>query len=86
MRFLKRMIRGWLEEEGKLGAVMPMPQTQAGLNSNAIRFGVFKANGGIVVEVYNPRIPQDEPELHVIREEEDIGNRLNSILVLESLK
>lgn len=89
MKFIKKKLRRWLLDddiECEVIATVPSLVASRELSSNPIKFGLYKASGGIVVEVYNPRSRKDEPELHVIREEEDIGHRLSSILVLESLK
>lgn len=61
------------------------------LGANSIRFDIYRANGGSVVEVrpndrYGNSLKSFEPNLHIINDDEDFGESLSKILMLEKLR
>ena len=58
------------------------------LDSQCIRFKVFKANGGVVVQTdtYDRRTDRQTNALHVIVEGQDLGHEVGKIITYESLK
>ena len=58
------------------------------LSGTGIRFEVYRANGGTVVETRRPdrRSGDTVYELHVITDTQDIGQAIGQIITLESLK
>ncbi|NBR25695.1 MAG: hypothetical protein EBU08_18320, partial [Micrococcales bacterium] len=58
------------------------------ISATGIRFEVYRANGGTVVETRrNDRRTGDSLfELHVISSDQDIGEELGKIITMESLK
>jgi hypothetical protein len=85
MRWIKRKLRNWaLKDEGhnvKLSCV-DEPDTEC------IRFKVFRANGGTVIQTdyYDRKNDRQHNNLHVIVEGQDLGHELGKIVTYESLK
>ena len=59
-----------------------------GLDSPAVRFKMFKASGGTIIEtqIYNERIDRHVNGLYVITNDKNLGEEINKILTMESLK
>ena len=58
------------------------------LNSNGIRFNLYKAHGGFVVETrsYDERNDRNFNKMYVITEDKDLGEELGKIITMESLR
>ena len=58
------------------------------LNSNGIRFNLYKAHGGFVVETrhYDERNDRNINKMYVITEDKDLGEELGKIITMESLR
>ena len=58
------------------------------LSGTGIRFEVYRANGGTVVETrrHDRRSGDSVYELHVISSDQDIGEQIGKIITLEALK
>jgi hypothetical protein len=58
------------------------------LNSRSIRFSVYRANGGMVIETdyYDDKNDRRINNLHVCTDLENLGEELSKILTLETLK
>jgi hypothetical protein len=61
---------------------------QGGLDSPAVRFKMFKASGGTIIEtqIYDERKDRHVNGLYVITNDKNIGEEINKILTMESLK
>jgi hypothetical protein len=59
-----------------------------GSSRHRMNFTVYRANGGVLVEVnrYDERKDQHHCELHIVTPDEDLGNALGKIVTFESLK
>jgi hypothetical protein len=56
-------------------------------NSDYREFRIFKADNGNIVEVYNYRKNKEaDNKLYIIRSDNDIGEELSKILMLEELR
>jgi len=62
-------------------------QTLSG-NTNPLRFIVYEASGGKIVEVthYDNKKDEHYSSLHIINSEEDFGDNVGKIIFMESLK
>ena len=87
MRWLKRKLRNWLNDEcitlsDRAIRVSDEP------DSECIRFKVFRASGGTVVQTdcYDRKADRQYNNLHVIVEGQDLGQELGKIITYESLK
>jgi len=57
-------------------------------SDRGIRFNVYKATGGTIIETqfYDRQRDRHHNALHVITEDKDIGKELGKIITMESLK
>jgi hypothetical protein len=53
-----------------------------------MKFELFKANGGYIVETryYDSKSDRHHNKLHIINDENDIGEALGKIITMESLR
>ena len=58
------------------------------LSGTGIRFEVYRANGGTIVETRRPdrRTGESVYELHVITDTQDVGQAIGQIITMEALK
>lgn len=89
----KRMIRGLVnwsmndrQEEGLTISVAE--DCEPRISSTGIRFEVYRANGGTVIETRRAdrRTGDSVFELHVIAGDQDIGAEIGKIITMEALK
>ena len=59
-----------------------------GSHRHRMNFVVYRANGGVLVEInrYDEREDQHHCELHIVHPDEDLGAALGKIVTFESLK
>lgn len=90
----KRIIRGlvtWSMSENNHGRhqeEIAISEDTSKISSTGIRFEVYRANGGTVIETRrNDRRTGDSVyELHVVAGDQDIGAEIGKIITLEALK
>ncbi len=85
---LKQRIRNWLMSED---LEQDTPQLVVGenhLDSDGMRLQIYKASGGFVVETrqYDRRTDRHSNTMHVITEQEDLGEKLGKIVMMEALR
>jgi hypothetical protein len=87
MRWLKRKLRNWIDED-RITLADRAIRCSDEPDSECIRFKVFRANGGVVVQTdtYDRRSDRLQNTLHVIVEGQDLGQELGKIITYESLK
>ncbi len=90
---LKRMIKGlvnwsFTDDNQELAEVCIAEDREARISANGIKFEVYRANGGTVVETrrYNRKNDDNIYELHVITDTQDLGQAIGQIITLEALK
>ena len=99
MRWLKRRILNWLDSvnDGSEDAYVTSKSRRNSivsardsheLDGEPIRFNIFRANGGTVVQthVYDRQKDRSFQQLHIVRHDQDLGESLNKILTMESLR
>ena len=89
MKWLKRRLRNWVNNEGSSDIHVPIAiRGREEPDSECIRFKVFKANGGTVIqtETYDRKTDRHNNALHVIVEGQDVGAELGKIITLHYLK
>jgi hypothetical protein len=59
-----------------------------GSSKHRMNFVVYRANGGVLVEInrYDERKDQHHCELHIVHPDENLGDALGKIVTFESLK
>ena len=87
----KRMIRGlitWSMNDRQPEEIQIQDREEVRLSGSGIRFEVYRANGGTVIETRrNDRRTGDSVyELHVISADQDIGEEIGKIITMEALK
>lgn len=88
----KRIIRGlvtWsMNDHNQDRAEIAISEDTCRISATGIRFEVYRANGGTVIETRrNDRRTGDSLfELHVISGDQDIGEEIGKIITMESLK
>jgi hypothetical protein len=88
----KRMIKGlvtWsMKDEDHVQEDIVISDRENRISATGIRFEVYRANGGTVVETrrQDRRSGDSIYELHVISSEQDIGAEIGKIITMEALK
>ena len=86
----KQRFRNWLydDDADKAETVPSLAIEPASLDSNGMRLQIYKASGGFVVETrrYDERTDRHDNTMHVITEDEDLGERLGKIVMMEALR
>ena len=87
MRWLKKKLRNWINDECITLDRHPIPCRDEP-DVDCIRFKVFRASGGTVIQtdIYDRKTDRQYNNLHVIVEGQDLGQELGKIITYESLK
>lgn len=85
---LKQKIRNWLMNDGDEPDYVTADVELDSISSNGMRFNLYKASGGFVIEtrLYDERNDRNINKLHVITEDKDLGVELGKIITMESLR
>lgn len=85
---LKQRFRNWLNRDDDESDVPQPVLESSGLSSEGMRLQVYKASGGYVVETrsYDSHKDRHHCTMHVITEQEDLGDRLGKIVMMEALR
>ena len=83
----RQRLRNWLMRE-EIEEDVPQVVEASSLSSEGMRLQIYKANGGYVVETrnYDNRTDRHHCTMHVITEEQDLGDSLGKIVMMEALK
>jgi hypothetical protein len=98
MRWLRIKIRRWLNDHesmdeafvnskrGKNSIVSARDSHE--LDGEPIRFNIFRANGGTVVQthMYDRQKDRSFQQLHIVGHDQDLGESLSKIVTMESLR
>jgi hypothetical protein len=99
MRWLKRRLRNWLDSADELEEVnytgskrhrgtLVATRDSTELDGEPIRFNIFRANGGTVVQthVYDRQKDRSFQQLHIVGHDQDLGASIGKIITMESLR
>ena len=98
MNWLKHKLRNWINSEPDEAQYVSMKMATANsigigrgpsLDSDkGIRFQVYKANGGMVVETstYDRHKDRSYSGLYIINDDTDLGQEIAKIITMETLK
>lgn len=93
MKWLKRKILNWLQEEDRRGATLgcepvKVRESDSVQEDPILNFRVFNAVGGKVVEFnhYDRRTDRRNSTTYIITNDQDFGERISKIATMESLK
>ncbi len=84
----KQRIRNWLMREEDEEDVPHQLVEADRLSSEGMRMQIYKASGGYVVETrtYDSHKDRNFNSMHVIRDDQDLGEALGKIVMIEALK
>lgn len=84
----KQRIRNWLNSDDREEDVPQLVSTSEGLSSEGMRMQIYRASGGYVIETrsYDSHKDRHFNTMHVITEEQDLGDALGKIVMMEALK
>lgn len=89
MKFsFKRWLKNWLDSDMYEEAINIGHVEETRLQSEGMKFQLYKANGGYVIETrkYNSKNDRNDVNLHIVTDEKDIGEELGKIITLEALR
>jgi hypothetical protein len=96
VRWLRIKIRRWLDnhesmDEAFVNSKRPSivrARDSHELDGEPIRFNIFRANGGTVVQThtYDRQKDRSFQQLHIVGHDQDLGESLSKILTMESLR
>jgi hypothetical protein len=87
----RQRLRNWLNkdiDEPDVYIPQDMVVEEAGLSSEGMRFQLYRASGGYVVETryYDRKADRNENRMYVITEDQDVENAIGKIITMESLR
>jgi hypothetical protein len=86
---LKQRLRNWLLNDQDEYANLSIDEARSpDLQSNSFRLNVYGASGGIIIETtrYDRKSDENRHSLHVVTEEQDLGEQIAKIITMEQLK
>lgn len=85
---LKQRIRNWLNKDDHDEDCAPQTIEADRFSSNGMRMQIYKAGGGYVVETrsYDKRKDENFNTMHIITDEQDLGDALGKIVMMEALQ
>lgn len=86
---LKQRFRDWLNDSNEADQYVNIPQIEESrLHSDGIRLQIYKASGGYVVETrgYDSKTDRNRCNMHVINDDQDLGDALGKIVMMEALR
>ena len=99
MNWLKLRLRNWVNsaydsDVEYAGSTRKTKNTITGardskeLDGEPLRFNIFRANGGTVVQtyVYDRQKDRSMQQLHIVGHDQDLGESLGKIVTMESLR
>ena len=91
MRWLKRRLWNWLstdDVETPSSNKLVSTRDRHELEGEPIRFNIFRANGGTVIQtyIYDRQRDRSNTQLHIVGHDQDLGECLSKIVTMESLR
>jgi hypothetical protein len=91
-RTLRQRLRDWLIQDDMPCETIISSSRSIQMNTldsdRGIRFNVYKATGGTVIETsfYDRHKDRHNSSLHVITDDQDLGKEIGKIITMETLK
>ena len=84
----KQRFRNWLNSDIDDDHYASIPVETSSLNSEGMRFNLYKASGGFVVEIrtYDRRKDENINTMYIITEDQNLGDQMGKIITMESLR
>jgi len=85
----RQRLRNWLNKDIDDSAECVVQDIEpASLSSDGMRFQLYRASGGYVIEtrIYDHRNDRHDTKMYVITEDQDVGHEIGKIITMESLR
>jgi len=86
----RQRLRNWLNKDIDDSADVPQDIVveEASLSSDGLRFQLYRASGGYVIETryYDRRNDRNENKMYIITDDQDVGDAIGKIITMESLR
>jgi hypothetical protein len=86
---LRQRLRNWImkDEDDYADQLVSVDETPH-IESEGLRLQVYRASGGFVVETrsYDRKNDRNHNTMHVITDEENLGERIGKIIMMEALR
>jgi hypothetical protein len=88
----RQRLRNWfnkdLEDSDKPELCVQDVHPSNSLDSEGMRFQLYRASGGYVVETryYDQKNDRHHHKLHIIKDQDDVGHAIGKIITMESLR
>jgi hypothetical protein len=86
----RQRLRNWFNKdiEDELGSVVGQDIEGARFSSEGMRFQLYRASGGYVIETrhYDRKNDQNHYNLYIIHKDKDLGHEIGKIITMESLR
>jgi hypothetical protein len=85
----KQRFRNWIfEENSDMPELVERDISSSELGGEGMRFQLYRAAGGYVVEIryYDHKQDRHHHKLHIIKDDDDVGNAIGKIITMESLR
>jgi hypothetical protein len=95
MKWFKKMMWQWTQEgrevievNSKITRGSLVARDSHELDGEPLRFNIFRANGGTVVQthIYDRQKDRSFQQLHIVGHDQDLGESLSKIITMESLR
>jgi hypothetical protein len=89
MKWLKRKLRNWLNEEDiQLARASLVERDRSAPSQNGMNFCLYTAVGGHILEsrAYNPKTDRTDGTLYMIHEDQDFAKQVAQAIMLEQMK
>jgi hypothetical protein len=86
---IRQKLRNWLMNDDEIyvgrGDIV---QEGHSINSDGMRFDLYKASGGYIVETryYDSKNDRNHNKLYIIKDDQDVGEEMGKIITMESLR
>lgn len=86
--FANKCKQAWENESTKPSGRLIAVTEDSSINSDPMRISLYRASGGLIVEVrtYDRQKDRNNSQLHIIPSDADVAESLSKILTLESLR
>jgi hypothetical protein len=87
----RQRLRNWFNkdlEDADIADIALQEDSLGGLGGEGMRFQLYRASGGYVVETryYDQKNDRNHYNLYIVKEDEDVGHAIGKIITMESLR
>lgn len=91
MKTFRQWFRDWLDDDPKLMLNIestPVRSSTSLDSPGGIRFTIYKAHGGMVIEsnIYDRHKDENIHGLYLVTDEQDLGEEINKIVTMELMR